>query len=562
MSHEPPRFPDSFNMADYFVFANIEAGRGDKVAIIFEDQRITYREVADNVMRVARNLVDDGLLPEQRVLVCMQDRPEFVYAWFGAIKAGATVTQINPLLPVEDYEYYLNYVKPQFAFVDEASLANFDAALRKTRYCNANEFRDNVIVAGRRRLEMPRKVYFDHDNAPPADSYEPDSHQSFDFWKDLPCEKTSQPWPTRKDDPAVWLFTSGSTGQSKGAVHMHHHFAFNTEVYAKQFIGMDESDITIAGPRLFFGYATGTNLMFPFAVGATTVLFKEHPTPELLAGLIEKHECTVFTSVPTLINKFLQTPAIRREALKTVRFMWSAGEALPADLHKRWDESFGTPIIDGIGSAESFHIYISNRPAGPLGKADIRGGSLGKLVPGYTAKLLDDNDQPVAQGDVGTLWVKGDSVATHYHAAYDKSREHLRGGWVVSGDKFRQDADGYWFYEGRGDDLLKVGGIFVSPLEVENCLMQHPSVKECCVIGKNDEAGLTKPLAIVVSARSGSDGVVSTGKALEQELIAHCKTHMVRYKAPHWIKFVDRPLPRNDRDKIDRKLLRKEYGSP
>ncbi|MBX3473315.1 MAG: benzoate-CoA ligase family protein [Planctomycetes bacterium] len=554
-----PVFPDSFNMADYFVFSNIEAGRGDKVAIIFEDRRITYREVADNVMKVARRLVDEYLQPEQRVLVCMQDRPEFAYAWFGAIKAGATVTQINPLLPVEDYEYYLNYVKPQFAFVDEASLVNFDAALRKTRYCNANEFRDNVIVAGRQRLETPRKVYFERDSVPPAESYEPDTHQSFDFWKDLPCEKTSQPWPTRKDDPAVWLFTSGSTGQSKGAVHMHHHFAFNTEVYAKQFIGMRESDITIAGPRLFFGYATGTNLMFPFAVGATTVLFKEHPTPELLAGLIEKHKCTVFTSVPTLINKFLQTPAIKREALKTVRFMWSAGEALPADLHKRWDESFGTPIIDGIGSAESFHIYISNRPAGDHGPADIRPGSLGKLVPGYTAKLLDDNDQPVAHGDVGTLWVKGESVATHYHSAYDKSREHLRGGWVVSGDKFRQDADGYWFYEGRGDDLLKVGGIFVSPLEVENCLMQHPAVKECCVIGKNDEAGLTKPLAIVVSARSGSDGVAGANAALEQELIAHCKAHMVRYKAPHWIQFVDKPLPRNDRDKIDRKALRTIY---
>ncbi len=551
MSDQPPSFPDAFNMADYFVFGNIEAGRGDKVAIIFEDRRITYREVADNVMKVARRLVDDGLLPEQRVLVCMQDRPEFVYAWFGAIKAGATVTQINPLLPAEDYEYYLNYVKPQFAFVDEASLANFDAALRKTRHCNVNDHCDNVIVAGRQRLEQPRTIYFDHDNAPPGKSYEPDSHQSFDFWLNLPCEKTSQPWPTRKDDPSVWLFTSGSTGQSKGAVHMHHHFPFNTEVYAKAFIGMREEDVTISGPRLFFGYATGTNLMFPFAVGATTVLFKEHPTPELLAGLISKHKCTVFTSVPTLINKFLQTPAIQRDALATVRFMWSAGEALPAELHAHWDKTFGVPIIDGIGSAESFHIYISNRPG------DIKPGSLGQLVPGYTAKLLDDNDQPVQQGDVGTLWIRGDSVATHYHAAYDKSREHLRGGWVVSGDKFRQDAQGYWYYEGRGDDLLKVGGIFVSPLEVENCLMQHPAVKECCVIGKNDEAGLIKPLAIVVT-NTDAQGAKAT---LEQELIAHCKKHMVRYKAPHKIQFADQPLPRNDRDKIDRKLLRKQYGS-
>lgn len=551
MSDQPPTFPDAFNMADYFVFGNIEAGRGDKVAIIFEDRRITYREVADNVMKVARRLVDDGLLPEQRVLVCMQDRPEFVYAWFGAIKAGATVTQINPLLPAEDYEYYLNYVKPQFAFIDEASLTNFDAALRKTRHCNVNDHCDNVLVAGRQRLEQPRTIYFDHDNAPPGKSYEPDSHQSFDFWLNLPCEKTSRPWPTRKDDPSVWLFTSGSTGQSKGAVHMQHHFPFNTEVYAKAFIGMQQDDITISGPRLFFGYATGTNLMFPFAVGATTVLFKEHPTPELLAGLISKHKCTVFTSVPTLINKFLQTPAIKRDALATVRFMWSAGEALPAELHAHWDKTFGVPIIDGIGSAESFHIYISNRPG------DIKPGSLGQLVPGYTAKLLDDNDLPVQQGDVGTLWIKGDSVATHYHAAYDKSREHLRGGWVVSGDKFRQDAQGYWYYEGRGDDLLKVGGIFVSPLEVENCLMQHPAVKECCVIGKNDEAGLVKPLAIVVTSTETHEAKAT----LEQELIAYCKKHMVRYKAPHKIQFADQPLPRNDRDKIDRKQLRKQYGS-
>lgn len=538
-------FPDNFNMADYFVFSNIEAGRGDKVAIHFEGREITYAEVAARVKQVAHALVEGGLLPEQRVLVCMQDRPEFVYAWFGAIKAGATVTQINPLLPAEDFEYYLNYVKPQFAFIDEASLQAFSHALKKTRYCESGWNPDNVVVV----REQPDDV---------DEGEEPDSHCSWhNFVLELEADDDFKPWPTRKDDPAVWLFTSGSTGQSKGAVHMHHHFAFNTEVYAKQFIGMRQDDITIAGPRLFFGYATGTNLMFPFAVGATTVLFKDHPTPELLAGLIAKHKCTVFTSVPTLINKFLQTPAIKREALKSVRFMWSAGEALPADLHKRWDEAFGVPIIDGIGSAESFHIYISNRPAGPWGKADIRGGSLGKLVPGYTARLLDDNDQPVAQGDVGTLWVKGDSVATHYHAAYDKSREHLRGGWVVSGDKFRQDAEGYWYYEGRGDDLLKVGGIFVSPLEVENCLMQHPAVKECCVIGKNDEAGLTKPLAIVVphetAARSASED-------LSVELIQHCKAHMVRYKAPHWIKFVDKPLPRNDRDKIDRKLLRKEYA--
>ncbi len=522
MTAGPPTFPDAFNMADYFVFSNIEAGRGDKAAILFEGGAITYAEVAENVMRVARNLIADGLLPEQRVLVCMQDRPEFAYAWFGAIKAGAVVTQINPMLPADDYVYYLDYVKPQFAFVDELSLPNFAKAATHTRYCAGGR---NVMVVGGGK-----------------------GSADFEAWKNRDAGDAA-PWPTRKDDPAVWLFTSGTTGQSKGAVHCHFHFPFNTEVYAKRFIGVRESDVTVSGPRLFFGYATGTNLMFPFAVGATTVLFREQPTPELLFELIGKHKATVFTSVPTLINKMLQADAGARRDMGSVRFMWSAGEALPRELHERWDAAFGVPIIDGIGSAESFHIYISNRPG------DVRPGSLGKLVPGYEAKLLDDEGNAVAQGDVGTLWLKGDSAALTYQSAYEKSKQHLRGGWIVSGDKFRQDADGYWYYEGRGDDLIKSSGIYVSPLEVENCLMQHAAVRECCVVGKRDGAGLEKPLAIVVLKEEARRAAT-----FEAELIAFAKERLARYKAPHWVTFVDTPLPRNDRDKIDRKKLKAEHG--
>jgi benzoate-CoA ligase family protein len=508
-------------MADHFVFSNIEAGRGSKTALLHEDRAITYDEVAGNVMRVARNLVEDGLLPEQRVLVCMQDRPEFVYAWFGALKAGAVVTQINPLLPAADLAYYLNYVKPQFAFIDEQSLPEFDKALLNTRHCKNGR----VIATGD----------------------ETGAHKNFHNW--IARQSHAEPWPTRKDDPAVWLFTSGTTGHSKGAVHTHAHFAFNTEVYAKRFIGMRESDVTVSGARLFFGYATGTNLMFPFAVGATSVLFREQPTPELLFEQIAKHKATVFTSVPTLINKMLQAPKAQRRDTSSLRFMWSAGEALPRELHERWDREFAAPIIDGIGSAESFHIYISNRPG------DIRPGSLGKLVPGYEAKLVDDDGNPVAQGDVGALWLNGASAALYYHGAYDKSKQHLRGGWIVSGDKFRQDAEGYWYYEGRGDDLIKSGGIYVSPLEVENCLLQHEAVRECCVVAKKDGAGLEKPLAIAVL----KEGFAAT-PALEAELIAFAKSKLVRYKAPHWVKFSPGALPRNDRDKVDRKKLKAEHG--
>ncbi len=520
-------FPDSFNMADYFMFSNIEAGRGEKPAILFDGKTITYRTVADAVMRVARKLVSDGLLPEQRVLVCMQDRPEFAYAWFGTIKAGGVVTQINPLLTADDYEYYLNYVRPQFVFLDEQSLPEFEKALKNTRHCGRSLGQDNVIVVG------------------------PDAggHKSFETWLQQEPKSGAEPWPTRKDDPAVWLFTSGTTGQSKGAVHTHTHFPFNTEVYAKAFIGMRESDLTISVSRLFFGYATGTNLMFPFAVGAATALFREQPTPDLLFTLIEKHKPTVLTSVPTFINKMLQTPEAERRDISSVRFMWSAGEALPRELHERWDRAFGVPIIDGIGSAESFHIYISNRPG------DVRPGSLGKLVPGYEAKLVDDDGNAVAKGDVGTLWVRGDSAALYYHSAYEKSKEHLRGGWIVSGDKFREDADGYWHYEGRGDDLLKSGGIYVSPLEVENCLMQHDSVRECCVVGKKDEHGLEKPLALIV-LKAG----FTPSPALEADIIAFAKAKLARYKAPHWVNFVVDPLPRNDRDKVDRKRLKAAHA--
>jgi benzoate-CoA ligase family protein len=513
-----PSFPDDFNMADYFVFSNIEAGRGGNAAILFDGGTIDYGTVADNVKRVANKLVSDGLLPEQRVLLCMQDRPEFAYAWFGAIKAGGVASQINPLLTQADYEYYLNYVRPQFVFLDEQSLP---------RHCGRSLGQDNVIVAG-----------------PGAGG-----HQSFDTWLGEPPKPGAEPWPTHKDDPAVWLFTSGSTGQSKAAVHTHAHFPYNTEVYAKAFIGIHESDLTISVSRLFFGYATGTNLMFPFAVGAATVLFREPPTPELLFALIEKHKPTVFTSVPTFINKMLQTPAAQRRDISSLRFMWSAGEALPHELHARWERDFGVPIIDGIGSAESFHIYISNRPG------DVRPGSLGRLVPGYEAKLLDDDGNQVATGDVGTLWVRGDSAALYYHSAYEKSKAHLRGGWIVGGDKFRQDADGYWYYEGRGDDLLKSGGIYVSPLEVENCLMQHEAVQECCVIGKKDQHGLEKPLALIV-LKPG----FAASPSLAAEITTFAKSRLARYKAPHWVRFVESKLPRNDRDKVDRKRLKEAHA--
>jgi len=305
---------------------------------------------------------------------------------------------------------------------------------------------------------------------------------------------------------------------------------------------MRGDDVTLGVPKLFFGYATGSNLMFPFAVGATTVLFAERATPENLFERAARHGATVLTSVPTMINKMVQAAGAPR-SLQPMRACISAGEALPPELYHRWKETFDVEILDGIGSAELFHIYISNR----IG--EVRPGSLGKLVPGYEAKIVGADGNLVPDGEVGTLWVKGDSAAICYWQAHEKSKEVLRGDWVVSGDLFRRDAGGFFYYAGRADDMLKVGGIWVSPMEVESCLLRHPHVLETAVIGYEDDDGLVKPLAYVVCKG------VAPSEALAAEMIEHCKRELAHYKAPRKVQFVE-ALPRSDRGKILRRELR------
>jgi benzoate-CoA ligase family protein len=364
--------------------------------------------------------------------------------------------------------------------------------------------------------------------------------------------------PTRRDEVAVWLFTSGSTGRPKAAVHTHRDFAFNTEVYAKNTIGYRADDVTVSVPRLFFGYATGTNLWFPHAVGATAALFGERPTPEALARAIERYRPTVVTNVPTMLGKLLEyDERLRADGgagldLSCVRFHLSAGEALPPPLLERFIERFGTDVYDGIGSAEMFHIYASNRPG------DIKPGSLGRVVDGYQIKILPrDAEGPgaaeVAPGEVGVLWVRGDSVALGYHQDRDKSWQTFHGHWCRTGDLFRRDADGYLWFGGRADDLFKVSGIWVAPLEVEECLMRHPAVALAAVIPATED-GLTKPKAFVVVRDGARDQLDGGAEKLASALQEHVKEHLSRHKYPRRVVFVD-DLPKNDRGKVDRKLL-------
>ncbi|HNN93608.1 MAG TPA: AMP-binding protein, partial [Pseudomonadota bacterium] len=341
----------------------------------------------------------------------------------------------------------------------------------------------------------------------------------------------------------------GSTGKPKAAVHFHHDFAYNTECYAKQILHIAETDITLSVPKLYFGYATGTNLLFPFAVGARTVLYRDRWSPERLFELIERHHATVLTGVPTAMSRMLEADPQHRRSLGSLRVVLSAGEALPEELYRRFVSAYGVEILDGIGSAELFHIYISNR----LG--EVRPGSLGRLVPGYSARVVRDDGSEWGRdaevGEIGTLWIRGDSAALCYWQAHESSKKTLRGDWVVSGDLFHRDAEGYFYYDGRADDLLKLGGIFVSPLEVEGVLLQHEAVVEVAVVGEENAEGLVKGLAFVV-VRSGHQAT----SELAQSLVAFGKSRLAHYKVPQRIEFVT-ALPRSDRGKVLRRVLRK-----
>ena len=508
----PMDFPERFNMAWYFLDRNVEEGRGDKRCLYWRDDAYTYREVQARSNRFGNALRVFGISPEDRVLIILPDRPEFAFAWFGAAKAGAVIAMVNPLLPAEEFAHYFEYTRAKVAVIDESVLDRIEPLRESFRYLR------HLVVVG-----------------------EPRGHVSF-------AEACAKSWDrlqnadTHRDDPAIWLFTSGSTGKPKGAVHLQQDLPWNTERYAKQVMGIREDDLTVSVPKLFFGYATGTNLLFPFAVGAATALFSERSDPARLFEVIERYRPTILTSVPTMINAMLNHPGAKTRDLSSLRLMVSAGEALPPELYRRWKQANGVEILDGIGSAEMFHIYISNA----LG--DVVPGSLGRLVPGYEARIVDGEGKDVAPGEAGTLWVKGESAAILYWQAHEKSKEILRGDWVVTGDHMRQDAQGCFWYEGRTDDMLKVGGIFVSPYEVENCLLQHPRVAECAVIGYKDADGLIKPKAYVVPRDAPGDG------GLARELQEFVKGRLAPFKYPRLVEFAA-SLPRNDRGKIDRRRL-------
>lgn len=543
----PPSFPEDFNLARYYLFDRLAEGLGSKAAVLFGDQEHSYAEVARRVEELQRFLSGAGVRREERVLTILHDTPAFVWSFFATLHHGAVVTMGNPEAPPADLAYLVEYTRATVV----VTIPRVAEAIRQT-----------LEAADLRALVLCKEIATGDD---PFDPFEFDAKglpvvaldEALAQGTRLTGDPRHAPKPTKRDDVAIWLFTSGSTGKSKANLHAHRDFAFNTEVYAKRTVGYRKDDVTVSVPRLFFGYATGTNLMFPFAVGATTGLFAERPTPESLAKAVERYRATVVTNVPTMMGKLLDHDDARRAAseraldFSSVRFHLSAGEALPEALLRRFSERFGTAeVYDGIGSAEMFHIYCSNRPG------DVRPGSLGRVVEGYEIKILpseaaEPGGPALAVGETGVMWVRGQSTSMGYFQDREKSFATFLGPWCRTGDLFRLDEDGYLYFSGRADDLLKVSGVWVAPLEVEECLMQHAAVSLASVIG-TEEDGLVKVKAFVVlrPEEKGQD-LPKLAEALKD----HVKSTLSKHKYPRFVVFVD-DVPKNDRGKVDKKVLK------
>ena len=508
--------PQEFNVATYFVDRNVAEGRGSRPAFFYEDRVLTYADVHDLANRTGNALRDLGVGLEDRVWMCCLDAPEFVGTFWGAMKMGAVPIPTNTLMRTADYVYFLRDSRARAAVVSAPLLAEVGPALAQSPYLR------HVLVAGGRAA----------------------GHLS---WEEQVAKASPvlTPAVTSRDDPAFWLYSSGSTGFPKGAVHLHHDMVVCQETYAKQVLGLRETDRVYSAAKLFFAYGLGNAGYFPMGVGGQSVLYPHRPTPESVFEVLTRHRPTIFFGIPTLYAAMLAVKdADTRFDLSALRLCVSAGEALPDELYKRWRDRFGVEILDGIGTTEILHIFLSNRPGA------ARPGSTGQAVPGYEAVLVDDDGRPVPSGEIGNLRVKGDSTMAYYWNKHDKTKETLFGPWIQTGDKYSQDADGYFWYAGRADDMLKVGGIWVSPIEVEATLIKHPAVLEVAVVGKEDTDRLVKPKAYVVLKEPEA-----AAAGLADELKAFVKDRIAPYKYPRWIDFVAE-LPKTATGKIQRFKLR------
>jgi len=477
-----------------------------------QDGRVTtYGALCERADRAGNALRALGVQMEQRVLLCMLDTPDLPAVFWGAMKAGLVPVPVNTLLTTADYEYLLRDSRARALVVSSALLPKVEPALR------GQPFLSSVVVSGGAapgQLALDELLAHARANLDPA--------------------------PTTRDDVAFWLYSSGSTGQPKGAMHLHGDLVETARLYGEGILGMRPDDVVFSAAKLFFAYGLGNAMTFPFAAGASSVLLADRPTPQSVVGLLRSEKPTLFFGVPTLFAAILADPTAT-DLGGRLRFCVSAGEPLPRDIGVRWRERYGVDILDGIGSTELLHIFVSLRPG------DVRYGTTGKPVPGYEAQIVDEQDRPVRPGEIGELRVSGPSSAIAYWNNREKSLQAFRGRWTYTGDKYRQDTDGYYVYCGRSDDMIKAGGQWVSPAEVESALVAHPSVLEAAVVAHKDENQLDKPKAFVV-LKPGA-------QASSEELQRFVKERLAPFKYPRWVDFVE-TLPKTATGKIQRFKLR------
>ena len=482
----------------------LDRGLAEKTAVEWTGGQLTYGDLFRRVCQATRTFAELGIRREDRILLVLDDSPTYVAAFLGAIRMGAVPVPVNPLLQYsEDYDHYFGDSLARLVVVDDLTAEKVKAA------------------AGRAELKPPALHGFPDD----------------------PDASPVPPAATRRDDVAFWLYSSGSTGKPKAVVHLQHDILHTCETYAAEVLGIGEHDRTFSTTKLFHAYGLGNSLTFPLWAGATSILLSGRPTPAVVLQTATEKRPTLFFSAPTLYNAMLNFAEFDQYNLSSIRHCVSAAESLPAEVWRRWKERTGLTILDGIGSTEMLHIYCSNR------RDDVMPGSSGKPVAGYEIKLLNDDGQPVPRGEAGDLYVKGDSALAFYWAQHEKTKKSILGEWFFSGDRYRQDEQGNYWYEGRTDDIIKVSGLWVSPMDIEAALIEHPAIAESAVVGYADADGLTKIRAFVVLKGGRADEVQITG------LQEHCKARLQRFQYPRDIVFVS-DLPKTVTGKIQRYRLR------
>lgn len=522
---DPIPLPEHFNAAAYFVDRHLDEGRGQKIAIEAGAIKISYDDLSGHVNRTGNLFRKLRVRIEERVALLLLDTPEFAYCFFGAIKIGAVAVPINTLLKPADYEFILNNCRARVLVVAESLLQQIQAIPREHL-----RFLETILVVGSAAWPGTK-----------------------DFTTAMEqCSADLEAEPTSKDDAAFWLYSSGSTGFPKACVHLQHDMVVCAERYAKGILNLTEQDRCFSVAKLFFAYGLGNGLYFSLAVGGTSILMAGPPRPKDVFEVIERHRPTLFFSVPSNFANLLAYEKPKQEGalsasdhdLSSVRYAISAGESLPAALFHRFQQRFGVEILDAIGSTEVLHMFIANRPGA------VRPGSSGQIIPGYEARIVGENGQEVPRGEIGNLLVKSDATCAFYWNQHEKTKDMIQGHWIRTGDKYYQDEDGYFWYAGRSDDMLKCSGAWVSPVEIESVLIEHPAVLEAAVIGREDRDQLLKPMACVV-LREG----ISGNAQLAQELEDFVVSRLPAYKRPRWVEFFPE-LPKTATGKLQRFKLR------